>query len=88
MYEAANVEPLWNVVRSLSGNLDRLRHLHLPMSGKAAKVIAQHQSILDAISKADVVAAEAAVRTHLSGTLANLDEIRSRHANYLLENSR
>lgn len=85
MYEAAGVEPLWHVARRLSGNLDRLRHLHVPMPGKAANVIAQHQRILDAIAKGDVIEAEQAVRAHLSGTLSHLDEIRAQYSNYLLE---
>lgn len=85
MYEAAGVEPLWDVARRLSGNLDRLRHLHVPMPGKAANVIAQHQRILDAIAKGDPAEAEQAVRAHLAGTLNHLDQIRAQHANYLLE---
>lgn len=85
MYEGAGVEPLWHVARRLSGNLDRLRHLHVPMPGKAANVILQHQRILDAIAKGDVAEAEQAVRAHLSGTLNHLDEIRTQYSNYLLE---
>jgi GntR family transcriptional regulator, rspAB operon transcriptional repressor len=85
MYEAAGVEPLWDVARRLSGNLDRLRHLHVPMPGKAANVIAQHQRILDSVAQGDVVGAEQAVRLHLNGTLSHLDAIRAEHSSYLLE---
>ena len=85
MYEAAGVEPLWHVARRLSGNLDRLRHLHVPMPGKAANVIVQHQRILDAVAKGNVAESEQAVRSHLTGTLNHLDEIRAQYANYLLE---
>lgn len=85
MYEAAGVEPLWDVARRLSGNLDRLRHLHVPMPGKAANVIVQHQCILDAITKGDLAEAEQAVRSHLAGTLNHLDQIRAQYASYLLE---
>lgn len=85
MYEAAGVEPLWHVARRLSGNLDRLRHLHVPMPGKAANVIVQHQRILDAVAKGDLAEAEESVRSHLTGTLNHLDEIRAQYSNYLLE---
>ena len=85
MYEAAGVEPLWHVARRLSGNLDRLRHLHVPMPGKAANVIAQHQRILDAIAKGNGAEAEQAVRAHLAGTLNHLDDIRTQYSEYLLE---
>ena len=85
MYEAAGVEPLWHVTRRLSGNLDRLRLLHVPMPGKAASIIVQHQRILDMVANGDVAQAEQAVRSHLSGTLTHLEEIRAEHANFLLE---
>jgi GntR family transcriptional regulator, rspAB operon transcriptional repressor len=85
MYEAAGVEPLWHVARRLSGNLDRLRNLHVPMPGKAANIIVQHQNILDAIAKGDVAEAEQAVRAHLAGTLNHIDVIRTQFASFLLQ---
>ncbi|CAN7363206.1 GntR family transcriptional regulator [Pseudoduganella sp. LjRoot289] len=85
MYEAAGVEPLWDVTRRLSGNLNRLRHLHVPMPGKAANVIIEHQRILDAVANGDLLEAEHAVRSHLTGTLNHLDEIREQYSDFLLE---
>jgi GntR family transcriptional regulator, rspAB operon transcriptional repressor len=85
MYEAAGVEPLWHVVRRLSGNLDRLRNLHVPMPGKAANIIVQHQRILDTVAKGNVAEAEQAVRSHLTGTLNHLDVIRTQYSDYLME---
>lgn len=85
MYEAAQVPQLYPMIRSRSGHLDRLRRLHLPAPGKAAAVVADHGSILEAIGLGDAAAAEHAVRRHLSGTLANVEDIRRRHADYLLD---
>ncbi|MCA1326452.1 GntR family transcriptional regulator [Herbaspirillum sp. alder98] len=83
MYEAAQVPELWAMVRRQSGNLDRLRNLHLPIPGKAGRVIADHVALVDAIAAGDGDAAQAALREHLSGTLSQLDDIRQRFPHYL-----
>lgn len=83
MYEAAKVPHLYALVRRHSGHLDRLRSLHLPAPGKASAVLADHGAIVDAIAGADAGLAEQSVRRHLSGTLANVEEIRTRHREYL-----
>jgi DNA-binding GntR family transcriptional regulator len=85
MYQAANVESLWDLMRRNSGNLDRLRRLHLPIAGKALSILADHEAILEAIAAGDSPGAQACVRRHLSGTLAHLDDIRARHPDYLLD---
>ncbi len=87
MYQTANVESLWSVVRSNSGNLDRLRHLHLPIPGKAIAVMADHNAIVDAIAAGSPSLAQHALRAHLSGTLSHLEDIRSRHPDYLLDSA-
>lgn len=83
MYEAAAVPDLFALVRRQSGHLDRLRRLHLPIPGKAHAVLRDHTAIVDAIAAGDPVRAEEALRKHLSGTLANVDEIRARYRDYL-----
>jgi DNA-binding GntR family transcriptional regulator len=83
LYEAAAVPDLFGLVRRQSGHLDRLRRLHLPIPGKANAVLRDHTAIVDAIATGDVGAAETALRDHLTGTLANVEEIRSRFRDYL-----
>jgi DNA-binding GntR family transcriptional regulator len=87
MYQAAKVENLWDLLRSKSGNLDRLRrlHLHVPIVRKAASILTDHGAIVDAIEQNDPALAQQCVRDHLSGTLAHLDEIRARYPEYLLD---
>jgi DNA-binding GntR family transcriptional regulator len=82
MYEAAGVPDLWTLVRSRSGHLDRLRRLHLPVPGKAQAVQHQHALILEAIVDRQPELAQTRLRDHLSGTLAQVDEIRARHTDY------
>jgi DNA-binding GntR family transcriptional regulator len=85
MYEAAGVPQLWDLVRRLSGHIDRLRRLHLPVEGKTMAVVRDHTEIVDAIDKGDVDAAQAALRKHLSGTLSQIDQIRSSHPSFLAD---
>jgi DNA-binding GntR family transcriptional regulator len=85
MYEAAGVPQLWDLVRRLSGHIDRLRRLHLPVEGKTMAVVRDHAEIVDAIAKGDVEAAQAALRKHLSGTLNQIDQIRTSHPNFLTD---
>lgn len=81
-YEASGMQDLWLLVQSRSGHIDRLRQLHLPASGKAQAVLRDHESIIAAMSRNDADAAQQALRQHLSGTLAQADEIKARYLDY------
>lgn len=77
--EAAGVGGLWDVVALRSGHIDRLRRLNLPDPGKAAEILRTHAEILASIDAGDRAAAETAIRSHLSGTLASVPQIVARH---------
>jgi DNA-binding GntR family transcriptional regulator len=83
LYEAADKQDLWTLVRSRSGHIDRLRRLHLPTSGKAQDIIRHHKLIVKAIADGKPDEAQGHLRTHLSGTLSELDRIRARYPEYL-----
>jgi DNA-binding GntR family transcriptional regulator len=83
MYVAAGVPNLWQMVRSQSGHIDRLRRLDLPSPGKRPRVLQDHAALLEAIEGGDGAAAQAVLRGHLSGTLSNIDDIRRRHPSYV-----
>jgi len=82
LFEAAGVRALWHLIADRSGHIDRLRHLNLPDPGKIAEVIRHHEDIVAAIGSGDREATEAAVRLHLSGTLAAVQKIREHHSRY------
>ena len=84
MYLAAGVPDLFDLVRRRSGHVDRLRRLHLPSSGKAKAVVRDHKRIIEAIAAADPDGARERVREHLSGTLGQIDQIRTRHPDYVV----
>ena len=83
MYEAAGAPDLYELVRRRSGHLDRLRRLDLPSPGKAERVVRDHRAIVAALAARDPEAAQAAMRTHLSGTLGRIADIRARHPDYV-----
>lgn len=84
LYEAAALPNLWHRIRAGSGNLDRLRRLHLPVNGKAQSILEQHTEIAHAIARGDPAQAQLWVRKHLSGTLSELDALRLRYPDFLL----
>ena len=73
LYEEMGVGDLWALVRRQSGHLDRLRALHLPISGKAKAILDEHDAIVAAIRSGEGAAAQERLRAHLSGTLANIE---------------
>jgi len=84
MYVAAGLPRLWSVVVRMSGHVDRLRLLHSPFAGKAESILGEHEAILAAIAAGDADAAQQAVREHLSGTLASVEDIQKRYPDYLI----
>lgn len=85
MCETAGAPDLWALIRSQSGHIDRLRQLHLPVPGKAEAIIRDHTNILDAIAAGQPELAQEAVRTHLSGTLMHIADIKARFPHYVKE---
>jgi DNA-binding GntR family transcriptional regulator len=85
MYSAVNKEPLWMLVRSRSGHIDRLRRLHLPAAGKLDRIVIDHERILAAIEAGDPHAAQEHLRAHLSGTLETIEKIRQDHPHFFTQ---
>ncbi len=79
LYAAAGMAPLWRLLHSRSGHLDRLRRLHLPVAGKLNRIVSDHQKIVAAIVERDIQKAQDALRDHLSGTLEYVPQIMQEH---------
>ncbi|MFC7609115.1 GntR family transcriptional regulator [Teichococcus aestuarii] len=77
LHEAAGISPLWAMVRSRSGHLDRLRRLHLPAPGKAETILREHEAIAGAILAGDGAGAAMALRRHLADTLGRVETLRA-----------
>ncbi len=80
LFELAGQGALHALLVERSADLDRVRRLHLPLRGKRLAILADHQAILDTVAGGEPLAVMAAVRQHLSGTAATLDELVARHA--------
>jgi DNA-binding GntR family transcriptional regulator len=83
MYESVRVGELWHLARRQSGQIDRLRRLHLPAAGKVQIILDDHRAILDAIAERQPELAQAYVRKHLSGTIANIEALCARFPEYV-----
>ena len=83
LYEAACVQDLWHLARHRRGQMDRLRRLHLPERRNIQIVIEEHQAIADAIAEREPELAQAFLRKHLSGTLANIENLCARFPEYV-----
>ncbi len=73
---------LWRVVRQEKAQLDRCRHLTLPIAGRRARVIEQHQAVVEAIVARDADAAEAAMAAHLADVLPSFEQLTLAHPDY------
>jgi DNA-binding GntR family transcriptional regulator len=80
LFQAAGKTGLFEMIEARSGNLNRIRRLHLSFreDAKPARVVEDHRSILVAIAEGDAGKARAAMRSHLSHTLDRLEELRLR----------
>lgn len=74
---------LFRFVQAHSGNLDRARRLHLAEKGKVQQVLRDHRHILDRIEAHDTEGAEQAMRSHLSQTVARIEDLRNTHPDYI-----
>ncbi len=87
-YERSGNLGLWQMMRTRSTHLDRLRRLNLPMPGKMQNVLRDHHAIVEGIRSGNRDGcAEAALRHHLSGTLSMVDEISARYPEYVLSDA-
>lgn len=82
LYEMADIPGLYDIINGRRAHLDRLRHLHLPKTGKAEAILNEHSLIVAALEAGDAGAAEKAVREHLKGTVSSTEEIRSHFPEY------
>lgn len=72
--EGAGRSHAWRVIEGQKAQMDRVRHLALRKFPMAA-LLEQHRAVVDAIEAGDAVMAEAAMRGHLRGILADLPNV-------------
>ena len=82
LYEEAGLQDIWPVVRRHSGHIDRLRRLNLPNVGKA-RVVDNHDAIIEGLAAGDSAKAEEAMKIHLSGTLSMVASIVEKYPDFV-----
>lgn len=80
--EIAGVPTAWKVTHSGNVHVDRLRRLSLELPSQLGELIDQHREIVSAVAAKDAMAAEQALRKHLSGALESAAEIAKDHADF------
>ena len=74
--EIAGYPGFWTVIQQVKVQVDRCRRLTLPVQGRMGVVIAEHEAIVDAISRHDPDRAERAIAEHLDNLQITIDDIR------------
>jgi GntR family transcriptional regulator, rspAB operon transcriptional repressor len=82
LVELAGAPDLFALVRRHSGQIDRIRHLHLPVAGKRREIVQEHRAIVKAVAAGDSGRARSRVREHLSHSLAYVATLKAEHPHF------
>jgi DNA-binding GntR family transcriptional regulator len=78
----AGYPTLWRLAQQAKTQIDRVRRLTLPVEGRMASVVREHEVIVAAISSGSTEMAVDALNRHLAAVLPDGEEIRRRHPDY------
>jgi len=82
--DSVGLPGLWVLLKQVKVQIDRARRLTLPVLGRMEHVIGEHQIIRDAIARRDVEAARAAMTTHLSAVIPDVQRLRHQYPQYFV----
>lgn len=68
--EISGYPMLWRTIEISKAQLDRCRHLTIPLEGRGPATLAEHAAIVAALRRGDPEASAAAMRAHLDGAQA------------------
>jgi len=77
--EAAGRPAAWRMIEDVKPQMDRVRYLDVKQATPRHLIVGQHAVIVDAIKASDPVAAEKAMRQHLSEILRSLPELAAQY---------
>ena len=84
LVEHSGFPGVWPVAQRAKVHLNRARRLSLPEITTIGELIDQHATVLEHIAGNDVVAAEAALATHLRMVLADLPALQREYPGYFI----
>ena len=73
---------IWRLTQQVKLQVDRFRRLTLPQTGRMARVLLEHNAILDAIRRGAGYEAAAAMGDHLAKLLADLADVALAHPEF------
>lgn len=73
--EGAGCALAWNAISDIKAHMDRVCNLQLRHPDSMTRLISEHEAIIEAIDTRNADIAEAAMRKHLNGILADLPQI-------------
>lgn len=82
--DAAGFPGIWRMAQTVKAQVDRCRRLTLPVPGRMARVVLEHQRILGAIMDGDAAGAREALTQHLEAVLPDLQELHQAHPDYFV----
>lgn len=72
----------WTLVNQVKVQVDRYRRLTLPLTGRMAEVVVEHEAVVDAIAAGDPEAAAAALKAHLTHLEISIADTRDANPQY------
>jgi GntR family transcriptional regulator, rspAB operon transcriptional repressor len=82
VFEIAGHPGVWQRLRSVGFQMDRVRRLSLPGRHTLDELIAEHEKLVDTIERRDGAAAEAGLRGHARRVLTYAPELATRYPDY------
>ena len=85
LMQIAGHERSWRLVEAAKLQVDRVRRLAVHMPLKMEAMLAEHQTVVDAVIARDTVAAVAAMRRHLRVVFTTVGKLLNQHHDYFAE---
>jgi DNA-binding GntR family transcriptional regulator len=85
VFALAGVPHVWDVIRGVKMNLDRLRRLHLSEAVVNPQITDEHRMIVEALERRDRSTGVEAIRRHANRILTDTDTFRSLSPEYFVE---
>ncbi len=82
---SAECEDAWRVLDRLKLQMDRVRFLSVPNASPIRLLVAQHERMVDAVSRHDSDAAEKAMREHLGEILTTLPKLAEQYPEFFAD---
>lgn len=73
LFEAADLLEVWTVIHARKGHLDRIRFIQGNARGSVEVPLAQHETILEALSAGDADRSAELLREHIAGSLVFME---------------